>query len=137
MDRNDPTLINGIDGVIDPRFSVYSGCADGDRAGGRTVSGGNFCDGGEFAGIVDGDFTIDYDYEPNRELKETAIYLNVDWTVANHSVVVNGAMFDFDTVSIMDADYSGEANWIDGNYSYRKSKQLDVTISSLDDGPLH
>ncbi len=137
LDRNDPTLINAVDGVIDPRISTYTGCADGDRPGGRSVSGGNFCDGGEFSDIVDGNYTIDHDYEPNRELKETAVYLNIDWTVANHNVTVNGAMFDFQRIAMNDADYSGLESWIDGNYTFRKSKQLDITVSSLAEGPLH
>jgi iron complex outermembrane receptor protein len=139
LDRDDPTLINGIDGVIDPRVSLYSGpnCPGGDRPGGRSVSGGNFCDGDEFSRIADGPFTIDYDYTPNRELKETAFYLNVDWTVANHSIIVNAAMFDFESISIMDADLSGRPGWVDGDHGTRKSKQIDLTISSLDEGPFH
>lgn len=138
LDRDDPTLINAADGFLDPRFGIYEGCADGspDRPGGRVVSGGNVCDGDAFASIVPGARTIDYDYTPNRELEETSFYISVDWEVAEHSVVINGAMFDYQSINLMDADLSGLASWVDGNYSTSKSKQVDVSVSSLFDGPL-
>jgi iron complex outermembrane receptor protein len=138
LDRDDPTRINAADGFLDPRFGVYEGCADGspDRPGGRTVSGGNVCAGDALANIVPGARTIDYDYTPNRELEETSFYVSIDWEVAEHSVMVNGAMFDYQSINLMDADLSGLASWVDGNYSTSKSKQLDVTVSSLFDGPL-
>jgi iron complex outermembrane receptor protein len=138
LDKNDPTRINAADGFLDPRFGVYEGCADGspDRPGGRTVSGGNVCAGDALASIVPGARTIDYDYTPNRELEETSFYVSIDWEVAEHSVMVNGAMFDYQSINLMDADLSGLASWVDGNYSTSKSKQVDVTVSSLFDGPL-
>ncbi|GAB55998.1 hypothetical protein GPUN_1882 [Glaciecola punicea ACAM 611] len=138
IDRDDTTRINAADGFLDPRFGVYEGCADGspDRPGGRTVSGGNVCNGDPFATIVPGARTIDYDYTPNRELEETAFYVNIDWEVADHSVMVNAAVFDYQSLNLMDADLSGLASWVDGNYSTSKSEQLDVTVSSLFDGPL-
>ncbi len=137
LDNDDYTQINGMDGWLDPRISIYQGdgCADGDRAGGRSQSGGNVCDGDQYSGIVDGPFTIDYDYTPNRELKETAFYFNLDWKVADHNVIVNAATFDYQSINIMDADFSGNPSWIDGNYSVRKSSQFDLTISSMGDGP--
>jgi iron complex outermembrane receptor protein len=138
LDKNDPTRINAADGFLDPRFGVYEGCSDGspDRPGGRTVSGGNVCAGDALASIVPGARTIDYDYTPNRELEETSFYVSIDWEVAEHSVMVNGAMFDYQSINLMDADLSGLASWVDGNYSTSKSKQVDVTVSSLFDGPL-
>jgi len=138
LDRDDPTRINAVDGFLDPRFGIYEGCADGspDRPGGRVVSGGNVCNGDAFATIVPGARTIDYDYTPNRELEETSFYVSIDWEVAEHSVLVNGAMFDYQSINLMDADLSGLVSWVDGNYSTRKSKQLDITVSSLFDGPL-
>jgi iron complex outermembrane receptor protein len=138
LDKDDPTLINAANGFLDPRFGVYEGCADGspDRPGGRTVSGGNVCDGDPFATIVPGARTIDYDYTPNRELEETSFYVSIDWEVAEHSVLVNAAMFDYQSINLMDADLSGLASWVDGNYSTSKSKQIDITVSSLFDGPL-
>jgi iron complex outermembrane recepter protein len=136
LDKNDPTKINAINGYLDPRISVYEGCADGDRPGGRTASGGNFCNNDPYSKIVDGPFTIDYDFTPDRELKETAFYLNVDWTVADHSVVLNAAAFDYQSRNIMDAEMSGKSAWIDGTYGTRKSQQVDLTISSLSEGPL-
>ncbi len=135
LDKNDPTKINAIDGVMDPRMGIAVGCTDGDRPGGRSQAG-NICDGDPYAGIVDGDYTIDYDYTPDRELEETAFYLNVDWNVASHNLTLNAAAFDYQSRNIMDAEYSGEAQWIDGNYSSRKSHQVDFTITSLSDGPL-
>jgi iron complex outermembrane receptor protein len=95
LDKDDPTRINAADGFLDPRFGVYEGCADGspDRPGGRTVSGGNVCAGDAFATIVPGARTIDYDYTPNRELEETSFYVSIDWEVAEHSVMLNGAMY--------------------------------------------
>ena len=137
LDKDDPTLINAVDGFLDPRFGVYEGCNGvPDRPGGRTVSGGNVCAGDASASIVPGARTIDYDYTPNRELEETAFYLNVDWEVADHAVTVNAAMFDYQSINIMDADLSSLASWADGNYSTSKSKQVDFTVSSLADMPL-
>jgi len=137
LDKNDPTKINAIDGFLDPRMGIASGCADGDRAGGR-IQAGNVCDpnNSQYAGIVDGDFTIDYDYTPDRELQDTSIFLNVDWDVASHNISVNAAMFEYESRNIMDAEYSGNAAWIDGNYGTRNSHQIDLTVTSQFEGPL-
>lgn len=137
LDRNDPTRVNAIDGVMDPRMGLAVGCADGDRPGGRSQAG-NICDpnDSQYAGIVDGDYTIDYDYTPDRELEETAFYLNVDWNVADHNITLNAAAFDYKSRNIMDADYSGKESWIDGTYGARKSHQVDLVVTSLGDGPL-
>lgn len=138
LDRDDPTLINAANGFLDPRFGIYEGCADGssDRPGGRVVSGGNVCNGDPFATIVPGARTIDYDFTPIRELEDTSFYINIDWEVANHSVIVNAATFEYQSINLMDADLSGLVSWVDGNYSTSKSKQVDLTVSSLSDGPL-
>jgi iron complex outermembrane receptor protein len=136
LDRNDPTLINAVDGYLDPRMGVYEGCAgEPDRAGGRSVAG-NVCAGDASASIVPGARTIDYDYTPDRELEETAIYLNVDWEVAQHNVTLNAAMFDYQSLNLMDAEVSSMASWVDGTYGTRKSKQVDFTVSSSAEGPL-
>jgi iron complex outermembrane receptor protein len=137
LDKNDPTKINAIDGVIDPRMGLAVGCAGGDRPGGRSQAG-NICDpnDSQYAGIVDGDYTIDYDYTPDRVLEETAIYLNVDWNVASHNITLNAAAFDYESSNIMDADYSGKVSWIDGTYGSRKSHQVDLVVTSLSEGPL-
>lgn len=137
LDKNDPTRINAIDGVMDPRMGLAVGCSDGDRPGGRSQAG-NICDqnDSQYAGIVDGDYTIDYDYTPDRELEETAFYLNVDWNVADHNITLNAAAFDYKARQLSDADYSGKASWMDGGISSRKSHQFDLVLTSLGDGPL-
>lgn len=135
LDKDDPTKINPINGYLDPRMGVAQGCPDGDRAGGRSQAG-NVCNGDMYADIVPGDFTIDYDYTPDRKLEETAIYLNVSWDVVGHNFNLNAASFEYESRNIMDAEFSGEAQWIDGTYGTRNSDQVDFTITSLDDGPL-
>ncbi|TLU66911.1 TonB-dependent receptor [Thalassotalea litorea] len=136
LDKNDPTKINAIDGYLDPRMGVYEGCAgEPDRAGGRSQAG-NVCTGDASASIVNDPRKIDYDYTPIRELEETAVYLNVDWEVASHSLVLNAAAFDYEAINLMDAEFSSMASWVDGTYGTTKSKQVDFTISSLFDGPL-
>ncbi|TRX56758.1 TonB-dependent receptor [Thalassomonas sp. M1454] len=135
LDKDDPTKINPIDGFLDPRMGVYSGCADGDRAGGRSQAG-NICNGDEFADIVNGDFKIDYDYTPDRELEDTAIFVNVSWDVANHNINLNAAAFEYESRNIMDAEYSGNPAWIDGTYGTRNSHQADLTITSTHDSKL-
>ena len=136
LDKNDPTKINAKDGYLDPRMGVYTGCeGEPDRAGGRSVAG-NVCDGDASASILADPRKVDYDFTPIRELEETSFYLNVDWEVAEHSVVLNAAMFDYQAVNLMDAEFSSMASWVDGTYGTTKSKQADLTISSMFDGPL-
>lgn len=135
LDKDDPTKINPIDGFLDPRMGIYQGCADGDRAGGRSQAG-NVCNGDPYAGIVDGDFTIDYDYTPNRKLEDTAVFINVSWDVASHNINLNAATFEYEAINIMDAEYSGNPAWIDGTYGTRKSKQVDLTITSMHESKL-
>lgn len=134
LSRTDPTQIDQLNGYLDPRMGIAVGCADGDRAGGRSQAG-NVCDpnDNQWAGIVDGDYTIDYDYTPNRKLEETAFYLNLSWDVAGHNFNVNAASFEYESINIMDADYSGKESWIDGTYGTRNSKQADFTITSTHD----
>ncbi|QBY04210.1 TonB-dependent receptor [Thalassotalea sp. HSM 43] len=132
LDKDDPTRINPIDGFIDPRMGTYTGCADGDRPGGRSQAG-NICNGDEYADIVGGDYTIDYDYTPDRKLEETAYYLNVSWDFAGHNLNVNAAKFEYESKNIMDAEFSGNPAWIDGTYGTRNSHQVDLTITSTHD----
>jgi iron complex outermembrane receptor protein len=138
LDKDDLTLINAADGFLDPRWGIYEGCTDGsaDRPGGRIQSGGNVCAGDAAASIIPGARTINYDVTPIRELKETSYYINIDWEVADHFVMVNAAMFDYQSINLMDADISAAPVWMDGNYSTSKSEQIDVTVSSLSEGPL-
>ncbi|QDP01005.1 TonB-dependent siderophore receptor [Thalassotalea sp. PS06] len=136
LDKNDPTKINAIDGYLDPRMGIYVGCeGEPDRAGGRSQAG-NVCAGDASASIVSDPRKIDYDYTPIRELEETAVYLNIDWEVANHSLVLNAAAFDYQAINLMDAEFSSMASWVDGTYGTTKSEQVDFTISSTFDGPL-
>lgn len=135
LDKDDPTKINAVDGFLDPRMGLYEGCPDGDRAGGRSQAG-NVCNGDDSADIVNGDFKIDYDYTPDRELKDTAIFVNVSWDVANHNINLNAASFEYESRNIMDAEYSSNAAWIDGNYGTRNSHQADLTITSTHDSKL-
>ncbi|MEW6999158.1 TonB-dependent receptor [Colwelliaceae bacterium BS250] len=135
LDKDDPTKINAIDGFLDPRVGLYEGCADGDRAGGRSQAG-NVCNGDESANIVDGEYNINYDYTPNRKLEDTAVFINVSWDVASHNINLNAASFEYESVNIMDAELSSNAAWIDGNYGTRNSKQVDLTITSTHDSKL-
>jgi iron complex outermembrane recepter protein len=134
LDRNDPTKFDQINGYLDPRAASYTGCPDGDRAGGDPTSG-NICNGDAY--IVDGEFTIDYDFTPQREAKETAYYLNVNWEVANHNLTLNAASFDYEYQSLNDVDFSSVESVADGEWVKSNNKQIDVTLSSLGDGPLH
>lgn len=118
-------------------MGLYSGpnCPDGDRAGGRSQAG-NVCDGDVSAGIVPGNFTIDLDSDPWRELKENAYWMNMDWDVASHHVVLNVAQFDYTAMQFSDADYSRNPGWFDGNNTVSKSTQLDLIFTSMFEGPL-
>ena len=137
LDPDDPTLINAINGVLDPRMGLYSGanCPDGDRPGGRSQAG-NVCDGDISAGIIADPFIVDFDTAPRRELENTSIHFIVDWDLESHNIKLNAAQFDYNMVQLSDADFSRNAGWFDGNYSNRKSHQVDLTLSSTGDGPL-
>ncbi len=135
LDRNDPTLINAIDGVLDPRMGVYEGCPDGDRPGGR-IQAGNVCAGDDSAVVIPGAFTIDLDSLPDRQLEETSVYVNLDWDLGNHSVRGSAAMFDYSMDQFSDADFSRNAQWYDGNYIETESYQVDIALNSTHGGPL-
>ena len=137
LDQDDLTMINAEDGFLDPRMGLYSGpnCVDGDRPGGRSQAG-NVCDGDETARTIADPFIIDLNTAPDRELEETAFYLNVDWAMENHSLNINAAYFDYTMRQFSDADFSSNAGWYDGDYNNSKSEQIDVTFSSDTDGAL-
>lgn len=135
IDPNDPTLINAATGVLDPRMGIYSGCLDGDRAGGRSQAG-NVCDGDISASIIPGSHTIDLDTAPLRELRDVTFSADISWDVAEHNVSLKAAVSDYEMIQMSDADYSSMASWYDGTYENSKSHQIDLTISSAGDGPL-
>ena len=135
LDRNDPTQINAIDGVLDPRMGIYEGCPDGDRPGGRSQAG-NVCAGDASASIIPDPFKIDLDSNPIRELEEVALYVNLDWQLENHNLTVNAARFDYTMDQFSDADFSRNAQWFDGNYIESVSYQADITLNSTHDGNL-
>lgn len=135
LDSNDPTLINAIDGFLDPRMGLYVGCPDGDRPGGRSQAG-NVCAGDPGSSVIPDPFVVDFGTAPTRELKETALYANIDWEVAEHNVTLNIANFDYNMVQLSDADFSRNAAWFDGDYSVSKTNQVDLTVSSMSDSAL-
>jgi len=137
LDANDFTLINAINGVLDPRMGLYSGpnCPDGDRPGGRSQAG-NVCDGDISAGIIADPFIVDFDTAPRRELENTAINLVVDWDLESHNLKLNAAQFDYNFVQLSDADFSRNPAWFDGDYATNKSHQVDLTLTSTGDGAL-
>jgi iron complex outermembrane receptor protein len=137
LDPNDLTLINAINGVLDPRMGIYSGpnCPDGDRPGGRSQAG-NVCEGDVGASVIADPFVVDFGTAPWRKLENTAINLVIDWEMENHNLKLNAAQFDYDMVQLSDADFSRNAAWFDGDYTHNKSQQFDLTLSSTGDGPL-
>jgi len=136
LDSEDMTLINAINGVLDPRMGLYSGvnCPDGDRPGGRSQAG-NVCDGDVSAGIISDPFIVDYDTAPWRKLENTVVQLVIDWDFEGHNLKLNAAQFDYSMLQLSDADVSRNTSWFDGNYSNRKSHQADLTLTSTGDGP--
>ena len=135
LDRDDPTKINAIDGFLDPRMGIYEGCPDGDRPGGRIIAG-NVCDGDISAQTISDPFVIDLDSNPIRELEEVALYVDVNWELESHDIKLTAARFDYTMDQFSDADFSRNAQWFDGNYIENVSNQVDITLSSTDDGPL-
>lgn len=137
LDPNDPTLINAVSGVLDPRMGLYSGpnCPDGDRPGGRSQAG-NVCEGDISAAVIADPFIVDFDSAPWRELENTSVQLVVDWSLENHNLKLNAAQYDYSMVQMSDADFSRNAGWFDGNYTNNKSQQVDVTLSSTGDSAL-
>ena len=60
----------------------------------------------------------------------------MDWDLGEHNLKLNAAQFDYSMVQLSDADFSRNPVWYDGNYTYNKSHQIDVTFSSSGDGAL-
>ena len=137
LDPDDLTLVNAVNGFLDPRMGLYSGdnCPDGDRPGGRSQAG-NVCDGDVSALVIADPFVVDFDTAPWRELTNTSIQLVVDYDFENHNLKLNAAQFDYEMLQLSDADFSRNPGWFDGDYENAKSQQYDLTLTSTGDGPL-
>ena len=139
LSKTDPTVIDPLNGYLDPRAGIYVGCPDGNRPGGQGAAG-NVCSSDPVvaaAARVYGDqYTIQNDVTPVREVHSKAFYLNVGWEVAQHEVRLNAARFDYDYGSFVDADFTSLANWADGEDIHSKTDQVDLSITSMSDGPL-
>ena len=139
LSTTDPTVVDPLNGYLDPRAGIYVGCPEGDRPGGQWAAG-NACSSDPVeaaAALVYGDqYTIQNDVTPVREAHSKAYYLNIGWEVAQHEVRLNAASFDYDYDSFVDADFTSLANWADGEDIHSKTDQVDLSISSMNDGRL-
>jgi iron complex outermembrane receptor protein len=139
LSRTDPSVIDPVNGVLDPRAGIATGCPDGDRPGGQWASG-NVCSSDPVeaaaAQVYGNEYQIQMDVTPVREAHSKAFYLAIGWEGAEHEVKLNAATFDYEYGSFVDADFTTLANWADGEDISAQTDQVDLSVSSLHDGRL-
>jgi iron complex outermembrane receptor protein len=119
---------DGVTGFVDPRCGTRTGW-DGGRSQAGNIANGD--------GAVDPDpYKVAFDFKPQREIAEDSVSLRMDWQVANHSLAVTAARFDYRELRLTDTDVSPKPALVAGQLTHSKAESLEITLNSLASGPL-
>ncbi|WP_373006653.1 TonB-dependent receptor [Hyphomonas sp.] len=121
---------NGVFGFIDPRQGTRDGWP-----GGRSQAG-NVSNGDLSAFVSPNPYQVAFDYQPQRDIEETSLLLNVEWSVLNHDVTFNAATFDYTELRLTDTDLSSNSSLVAGQRTVSKADQMDININSAYDSKL-
>ncbi len=131
---------NGVTGVIDPRQGTRVStpgfpCTGGDGPGGRSQAG-NVCLGQTSALAIADPYTVAWDFQPIRNIREDSYSAEFKWNLGFASWRTNVSKFDYSELRETDTDLSSRPALVAGQRIESTATQIDTNLNSNGEGKL-